>query len=87
MSDEAKPEGGKDAYTRDRLQMIAHMIDDQLPDGWGFALLVFPLDGAPGRTNYIGHGQRPGIINAMKEWIARAEKAATDAELFKHHKR
>lgn len=85
MSEEAKPDGGKDANARDRMQLLASMIDEELPDGWGFALLVFPFNNLPGRVNYIANGDRMAIINLMKEWIARAEKTASDKELFKHH--
>ena len=47
----------------------------------GFALLVFDMDAAPGaRANYICNCERKDMLNAMKEFIARAEGRITDAE-------
>jgi len=65
-TNEAAPEGGKDSNVRDQMQTIARLIDEQLPQGWGFALLTFPFGGAPGRTNYIANGDRAGVVAEMK---------------------
>lgn len=47
----------------------------------GFALLVFGLEeGKDKRTNYICNCERADMLNAMKEFIARAEGRITDAE-------
>jgi hypothetical protein len=47
----------------------------------GFALLCFDMDAAPGaRTNYICNCERADMLNAMKEFIARAEGRITDSE-------
>jgi len=85
MSDEAKPEGGKDAYTRDTMQTLGRMIDENIPDKWGFALLVFPHAGEPGRTNYVANGDRAGVVAEMKGLIERWEKDGSDIGFFKHH--
>lgn len=45
----------------------------------GFALLVFPF-GDTGRTNYISNAERKDMLNAMKEFIARAEGRILDSE-------
>lgn len=87
MSEEAEPAGGKDAYTRDRLQRIARLIDEELPAGWGFGLLVFPFNGEPGRCNYIANGHRDGVVAEMKAFIKRSEEAGSDDEFYKHHKK
>lgn len=43
----------------------------------GFALLVFPFTGkgtgTDERINYISNAQRPDMLTAMKEFIARSE--------------
>lgn len=49
----------------------------------GFALLVFDFDCPPGaRTNFISNAARNDMLNAMKEFIARAEGKISDAEQF-----
>ena len=80
-SDEAKPpneerpEGGKDAYTRDRMQRLANLLDEELPAGWGFILFAYPFGGAEGRMNYISNGDREGVIKVLKNFVGRSEVA------------
>jgi hypothetical protein len=71
MSNEAKPEGGRDAYTRDRLQKIARMIDEELPQGWGFFLMAYPFNDAEGRMNYVSNGNRDDIKRLMQEFLSK----------------
>lgn len=68
MSD-VSPEGTKDRYTRERLQHIARLIDDELPMGWGFVLLAFPFQALEGRLNYVSSGRREDIRRIVKEWL------------------
>ncbi len=86
MSDEAKPHDGKDAYTRDRMQKIGRLIDEELPDGWGFCLMAFPFN-EPGRTNYISNGKRSDVIRSLRAFIKRSNVHGTDESFYKHHKR
>jgi hypothetical protein len=71
MSQEAKPEGGKDAFTRDRMQKIAHLVNEELPAGWGFFVMAFPFNDAPGRMNFVSNAERDHIYELMKEFIAK----------------
>ncbi len=81
MSDEVKPDGPKDENARSRMQVIAQLVDEQLPRDWGFFVLVFPLNGERGRENYVSNGKRNDIIRVMKDWIKRAKAG----EPFKHN--
>lgn len=82
MANSVPPEGGKDAYTRDRLQQIGRMVDELLPDKWGFFLMAFPFEDADGRMNYISNAQREDILKLMKEFIEKSERTPT---LEGHH--
>ncbi len=81
MSDEVKPDGPKDENARSRMQVIAQLVDEQLPRDWGFFVLVFPFNGQEGRTNYVSNAQRNDCIAAMKDWIKRAKAGQ---EVFRH---
>ena len=66
------------------MQGLARNINTALNGGadpaeWGFALLVFPLapfdEGYEEHiVNYVGNIERPSLIAAMKQLIARWEK-------------
>jgi hypothetical protein len=62
-----------DDYTRERMQVIARLIDDEIPVDWGFFLLVFPSGGMEGRANYISKSSRKEILTVMKNFIERSE--------------
>ncbi len=62
------------------MNAIAKTIDAALnPDGpkrIGFALLTYHFGEditGTGRINYIGNGQRPDVLTALKELVARWE--------------
>lgn len=71
MSD-AAPESGKDAWTRDQMQRIARLVDEQLPYKWGFFVMAFPFGAEAGRMNYVANGEREDIIKLMKEFIQKS---------------
>lgn len=73
MNADAKPDSGKDAYTRDRMQLIGRLVDEELPQGWGFVVLAFPFGDEAGRLNYVANGAREDVIKVMKEFIAKTE--------------
>ncbi len=52
------------------MNRLAHTINDKLPTGWGFNLLLFEY-GEKGALFYISSAQRDDMIRVMKEWIAR----------------
>lgn len=60
---------------RARLPEIARSVEPQLPPGWGFCLLTFPLDDREGTWNYISNSKRHDIIKAMKEFIAKSQQS------------
>jgi hypothetical protein len=60
------------------LRNIAGGIKPQLPDGFGFTLMIFSYgqtglkgEGAAGSMFYISSAQRADMIKAMKEFITR----------------
>jgi hypothetical protein len=54
---------------------IGRRIGDNLPDGFGFALLIFNVGENPGggMMNYISNAKREEMISALKELIANFE--------------
>jgi hypothetical protein len=70
---ELPPDSPRDANTREQLQAIGRAIDEGLPQGWGFFLMAFPFNDAPGRMNYISNANRTDVIKLMKEWIEKEE--------------
>lgn len=78
MSDQpikpAEPEGNRDANTRETLQAIGRVIDEALPQGWGFFLMSFPFNDAEGRMNYIANSQREDVIKLMHEFIQKEDR-------------
>lgn len=72
----------------EQMRAVAQVLDDVfngtdrgLARKVGWALLVFPFNCPPGaRTNYISNAHRKDMINALKEFIARAEGQIRDDE-------
>ena len=59
-----------------RLQSIAKSVDDKLPDGYGFTILVYNFGESPdNEMMYISNSNRDDIVKAMKEWIKKTEKS------------
>ena len=61
-----------------QMHALARVIDEVINEkavsqkDWGFALLVFPFDPAiKSRMNYISNAERPDMLAAMQEFIAR----------------
>lgn len=53
-----------------RLKEIGDLINEQLPIGWGFTLLLFDFNrGDNGSMFYISNGQREDVVAMMKEFI------------------
>jgi len=62
------------------MNAIAGVIDDALPPGWGFTLLVFKFGEGDGhRMNYISSAGRGDMLAAMKELIANFEGRVANA--------
>jgi len=60
-------------FTAEITRVIAGAIDEALPDGLLFALLVFPRS-QPGLTNYVSNGSRADMIEALREGADRLER-------------
>lgn len=70
----------------EQMNALASAIDElfngkERPKKTGFMLLMFDFDGPKNdRVNYISNCDRKDAINAMKEFIARAEGRISDSE-------
>jgi hypothetical protein len=62
-----------------RLRTLAGMIEDELPDGWGFGLMLFTF-GEGGVMFWISNAQRADMVKTMKEWIAKNERLAARSD-------
>lgn len=58
-----------------KLAMIdmGNAVKCRLPEGFGFALVVFPY-GGPGVSNYISSAERSDMITALRETADRLER-------------
>jgi len=62
------------------LRTLATLINDQVPEGWGWGLFMVPFGehkAAPegmGAVFWISNSERAGMIESLKGWIADTEK-------------
>jgi hypothetical protein len=59
----------KDENTKTHLQSIARMVDNELPDGWGFILMTFPFNNPDGRLNYVAKCSREDGVKIVRKWL------------------
>lgn len=60
------------------LKSIGGMLKDSMPPGYGFALFIFEFEAskqAPGNMFYLSSARRADMLKALKEFIAKQEKA------------
>ena len=62
----------KDKEVRQTMQRIGKAVESQIPDGYGFFVLVFPFNDSKGRANYCSNGKREDVLNTMKEFLVQA---------------
>lgn len=62
-----------DPEIKARIKSVGHRIKDEMPDGWGFVLVMASL-GEGGATFYLSSIERDSTISLMKELIERLEK-------------
>lgn len=55
------------------LRGIAEKISHEIPDSYGFTLLIFNF-GPGGSMFYISNAERDSMVEAMKEFIHRQEE-------------
>ena len=64
------------------LRTLAVRLESDLPEGWAFGLFLVPFGlneaapKGPGAVFWISNGDRAGMIDAVKGWIADNEKRA-----------
>ena len=59
---------------KSRMQQIAHLIEDSLPEGYGFTLLTYKFGEEPNNEMiYVSNSNREDVVKAMKEWIEKTE--------------
>lgn len=57
-----------------KMQTIAKKVDDEIPDGFGFCVLVFPFGKTEdGQMMYASNADRLDIVKAMEEWIEKTK--------------
>ena len=62
------------------LRTIATLIDEQVPEGWGWGLFLVPFgDNLPepigrGSVFWISNSDRAGMVDAIKGWIEINER-------------
>lgn len=80
MSDQTNvpPLPGKDTYTRERMQKIARLVDEELPSGWAFIVLAMPMGESEGRVNYASNGCREDVINLLTNFLQNAKEDRID---------
>jgi len=60
--------------THEAMNDIALMLDSLTPEGYGFTLLMFKMNGkGDGRMNYISNASREDMLAALKELVANFE--------------
>lgn len=59
-----------DQAIKEQLNEIARTIGRRLPEGWGFALLIFEY--RPGGTmTWISNAERQDMVKALQEFIQK----------------
>lgn len=66
----------RDPVIEEKLRRISSGIGRQLPQGWGFMLMIFSFNEEPeGESDlfYMSSANREDVIRTMKAWIKRNE--------------
>lgn len=59
---------------KSKMQTIAKKVDDEIPEGFGFCVLVFPFGKRPdAQMMYVSNADRLDIIKSMEEWIEKTK--------------
>lgn len=61
----------RNAEVEEKLRTIGRSLKDQMPEGFGFTLLIFSY--TPGAMFYMSSAERTDMIAAMREFIAKHE--------------
>ena len=60
-----------------KLYSIGRMIGDDMPEGWGFLLMIASY-GEGGSTFYLSSMQRDSTIKMLEEFLARERAKSSD---------
>jgi hypothetical protein len=64
-----------DAPLTARLDVIAQLIAEALPDGVGFLLMAFEFGAKPGTKNWsVSNAHGPTLAAGVKQWLAHHER-------------
>lgn len=66
-----------------KMQSIARVVGNMVPQGWGFAVLCFSF-GENGFMNWVSNAQRQDMIKALREC---ADKLENDPRMFHRQER
>lgn len=59
---------------KSKMQRIARKVDEELPSGYGFAVLVFNFgEGKDNEMMYVSNADRQDIVKAMEELIEKTK--------------
>lgn len=59
---------------KSKMQIIARKVDEELPSGYGFAVLAFNFgEGKDNEMMYVSNANRQDIVKAMEEWIEKTK--------------
>lgn len=61
----------RNSEVEEKLREIGRTLKEQMPEGFGFALLIFSYK--PGSMFYLSSAERDTMIAAMREFIAKHE--------------
>ena len=70
MSDDESGDPPIQPEVAEKMKKLAEILDRAIPDGFGFALLVFEL-GTEAHLNYISNVERADVVLAMTEFVSR----------------
>lgn len=60
-----------------KMQSIARLVGNMVPDGWGFAVLCFSY-GENGFMNWVSNAKREDMIRALREMATKLETDRRD---------
>lgn len=55
------------------MQRAAQAVLKELPKGYAFALLAFPMDSREGGLRYVSSGDRESVVKLMRDFVAKAD--------------
>ena len=64
-----------DKLIEGKMQNIARSVDNEIPDNYGFIVMVFPFNKTDGRLIYASNANREDVVDCMKEFIKKTENS------------